>query len=676
MLIILNGTSIVRSEREWYHNQSSTKLILITEDKKYEIGDDVIILLYLFDKSNAVHASEKPIVILNENDDNERKSDDSNTNINIEEKEKGIYEIKFKISSNDVEFKNNDNSEYIDVNAKAIYGKDSENDLTYNIAEEWTNIDVKTNIEKTISLSIEFDDIKDIFPSPGDSIEFTITVEEYGKLANKENLKAMTKVYQRVYNGNIITTPITNIQNPSIGKYTGKYTIDTQLNESIYFNIFAYIDENNNNVDDNEDIREEIWGYVYFYRIWYHELRISDTSALFEICVSDIEGKAISNLDVNLTGSTPQRVTEYNNTGSSSYTIYNEIYSKTKKTNNIGKTIFELNFENTSYIRIEGIVGPNSKKQKFIKIISMGEQETPGKFGFDIIEKNKEDRYNSGSNVNIRYNTYYNGTQLNRDNDPVYWYAYTEHKFIETDIADIKFGGELSIDFIAPDDSCTIDFIKNEGEKKEYDGATTEDKKRYSSTEDSININKKRVKDSRIYLNVSDFEIGKPTKVEVLSQITPESLWITWALGEYDSEGYYNMRNLWNTWQVLNGPYYYYFQPNNNNELYQVELVVPEFMPKNLPYTIYVIVYDENSSSYRNYQTVNIGKTRNTSNDNDNKIFELGIFQSILIGILVFIIYIAVITIEKAIKSKNKQNYKQFPIPQKKFQQSPPKQFQ
>ena len=687
LLLFINVTTLAIADSDWYHDDSSTKLILFPDDKTYKIGDEVTIMLYMFDKAIPVDASEEPIITLFSYEGYNRISNEPNDMITVEKKDTGVYKISFKIFTSDIEYDEFDGSEeYVSIRVKAegIYGKDSENDFTYNIANDDVYIDVLLS-DEGISIEIEFDDMSDRYSSPGDTVEFTITIKDDGLLTDDLNLEVEYKTYEyfEYYEDYEDWKIIFDIQNPSPGINKGKFIINANLEKPTNYQIRAFIDENDNGECDNDydsetekyiyEKRDNLYFYVYFYSIWFHELNIISTNANFEICVADIDGKAVSGIDVNLTAKAEQFV--YDPVWNYTHTDYVEIYSDTKSTDILGEANFEFNYDVTDSFKITGTVGTSKKYQEFEKYIYLDDEreseteEKPSEYGFDVTENIKNDYYLKGSNVNRNYKTYLEGEILSSDDPPVYWYAFTEYDFVKADTAEIENNGQINIDFTAPNDICYIDFVGEVGEKIEgyEDNETTIDGKEYDEARDQIYIDKDELSNSKIDLKVTNLKIGGRTKVKAKTELNTENIEyivLLWTMGEYDDSGNNLLETEWSKWDHLSGPPTYFYLSKEGNE-FVGEFVIPEFMPNDVKYTVFAYVGDEYDNNYENHVTLKKGQSKSTEGYEDEGFFQMIMSPTIIIGVIITFVIIGVVAIKKKKKSKAGQfpgNYPQQPF--------------
>jgi hypothetical protein len=547
-------------------SDDSMKVLLFLEgpeyDHGYEVGDNVAVEVRIFDKGQPKDADTSPTVTLNQYASNERE-------ITVEKVGTGMYSGSFTIMESD--------GDYINVFAEATLGKENETDFSYDEDEGfgWLWIAREENLE----VEFEFSDnpLSDIVALPGDTVHMTITVKNNGIRINPDSFSLTADEEEIEYT------------NPNIGVFKASYMVSLTITESTSIDIRAEAEYNDDHAYDGGDI------VVNFYSVWYHRVSITDSHAQFELCIADISGKAIEGADIDF-----------------DYHTDDEENSRSGITDSEGKSFFTIRHDSVSSIWVEGTVVFSGKTQNFDGHIDLSDEEPgsdieePSPYAdFQVIYQQNAGEIGMGETVTLEYIAYEEAIPL--PDQLIYYYIYTDEEFISSGSTITDSNAKFTITFITPEYMGAVELEFESPFDKEYswEHADTDDELVYREDDDYMFIssypsieNYFGDPDESIVIETSPLKIGGKTTVTA-SMPDSESYYafVLVLVGEYTLEDVVqNTRLVWEPWESI-FPVPYNLVAVKDDEFIQ-EVILPEFLPNDETYTMFVFFLDPDESGF------------------------------------------------------------------------------
>lgn len=542
------------------NHAGTLRVIVVCEDKTYKIGDSVTTTVHVLSGGEHIEPDSAPTVWLNKGENNERT-------ISVSKISTGVYRGTFTIMSTDVVSEYG----YISIEARATYNGQSESD--------YISIYV-------YGLSV-FVDISNSAPKPGDTVSITVTVRE-------DNTNVDADLDLEIYSEYTGSTETLTHTREDTGVYKANYYIISSLTEGTYFSITA-------KATYGDRFGE---GYVMFciafYDIWYHKLSVTETSASFELWVSDMEGNAVSEASIK-------------------FTHDSQLYPG--MTDNSGKASFTITYSSTDYVSIDGTVTKDGKTQPFEGYIEHQEGE-PDSYGFDVVSEMEgmksftsvENFCKAGSTASLEFTAYNDGTPLT--SQIIYYYITTSSILIESGQRTTDSNGEFNLHFTIPGNAEGMIHISFETKIMGYYGYEYETDSEYIPIFGGIDI------------NVDALRLGGKTRITATSGDSGFGLVMCVPL---DVEG---QEPSWSRWTGIGGWGSFIFF-NVVNEEFSGDILLPEFMP-NTRYLILVVDYGMMgySGMRMNYVLLNPGE----STYSQGGLFGGGVMGIIWISIILFIV--------------------------------------
>ncbi len=513
-------------------HQDSLNVIMTCEnqDKVFSSGDSAKVTVHVFDKGSYVDADNKPTLSVNQYSSGE--IDTQERELGTEKTSTGKYESTLTIMDSDIE-----NYEYLELELKDTektssgsrardygyyyshyddeyavgYGRDSKTDDTYNFvySDEVNDIILNLKRKEKMEVAIEIDDCPDYPFNPGDTIDITIKVSEDGDNIAPGDFKLIlghddTDGYE---------TEELPYNNPSDGVYKASYTIPSRLTKCTSYSITAKAELTDDNNDETWDDTAHLSFELNFFDIWYHKISRDETETKFDIWVSDMDGKAVSNAGVYLFYEI-YKTYDYEDSDHDGFSDNFEIHCKTdpndhssypenidlddsdnddicdkeeefygsdpkdrysnpdwpeyirnsevKTTDNLGKAIFLIETTEDD-IGIDGYVKKGELNQTFHgRISSETEEEEPTEpepsgSGFEVLSSDNINFISLGSTtVSKQFIAFLEGEKL--ESADVYYYLYTAEKILTYGDVTTSTDGKFSISFTPPSKECAIHF--------------------------------------------------------------------------------------------------------------------------------------------------------------------------------------------------------------------------
>lgn len=564
-------------------DDDSMKVLLFAgnpdDDYTYEVGDTVPLEVRVFDKGQPTDADTSPAVTLNRYDSNERK-------ISVQRIGTGAYSGSFTIMNSDVD-------EYISVRAEATLGKENETDYLYDDDSDYDNIHMSGEWGLDVELKFDNTHSSGITASPGDVIDMTITVKYDGVNVNPDNFDLTADNEPFAYT------------NPSKGVFKASYKVSSTVLESTSIYIDAEAEYDGEIDKDGGDIDVNIFS------IWYHSVSITDSYAQFELCVSDMEGKAISGAEIDI-----DYEINYNSEDSG---------SKSGVTDSSGKASFSILHDSASNIWIEGSAESSGRSQKFYGNIDLGEDESSSEikepsplYNFEVIYQENAGEIKTGETVTLEYIAYSEANTL--PNQPIYYYIHSDEEFINSGSITTDSKGKFWITFKTPETSTSICLAFESPFDKEntWEHCDCDDGLVYREDYDYVFVYDESSmgsvwgeRDSSITIKTSTLKIGGKTRItatmpdskdcESIAIVIP----IKYTLETLDVSTF--IESKWNSWT---GPSNYFLIYEGDK--FTCEVLLPEFLPKDETYTVMVFFQNPNESPsgyHWNYAHVRPGES-------------------------------------------------------------------
>ncbi|UCG70806.1 MAG: hypothetical protein JSV09_07365 [Thermoplasmata archaeon] len=613
-------------------SDDSIKVLLLVgnpgDEGIYDVGESIPIEVRVFDSGQPIDADSPPTVTLNPNEPYKRE-------ISVLKTSSGIYSGSFTIREDDAD-------EYLSIRAQATLGKENEEDTSYDDDTDSNSITISG--EWGLDLDFKFDKTgtSHMVASPGDTIDMTITVRYDGLKVNPDYFDLTAGEKSISYT------------NPNIGVIKASYKIESTITESKSIYINADCDHNGESYRTGGDIQVDLC------HVWYHKVSITDSIVQFELALSDMEGKAISDARIDFNY-------EIDNTD-----IQEDSPFKSGITDSQGKAEFTISHDSAYFIWIEGSAEFLGKIQNFEWFIEIS-QEVPSSdnmepspsYDFQVIYQENSGVIENSEEVTLEYIAYSKGNPL--PNQQIYYYIYTESEFIKSGFTTTDSQGKFTVIFRTPDVSKVIDLMFESAFEKEYywehvdcdDGLVYRDYHGYIWISDggSMEINWGDP-DTSISIETSSLTIGGETTITAKIQDSDDC--IPWAFivpGVYSSENILDSSADEPEWTSCMSSTYNLLIPKNGK--FSLDIILPDFLPKDETYTVLVIYidYDDTDSPYHwNYIHLNPGESTGSKEEEQNILLKSPLnIGGIGISWLAIIVIIALILVVVVVGARRKR---------------------
>ena len=578
-------------------SDDSMKVLLLIgnpgDDLVYEVGDSVPIEVHVFDSGQPIDADSPPTVTLNRNEPNERE-------ISVLKTGSGIYSGSFTIREDDAD-------EYFSIRARATLGKENEEDTSYD--EDTYSTSIQLSGDWGLNLDLEFDKtgISNIMASPGDTIDMTITIKYNGVKVDPDyfDLTAGDKSV--------------SYSNPNVGVFQASYTVASTITESKSIYVSADCDYEDESCGTGGKIQVDL-----FY-IWYHKVSITDSIVQFELALSDMEGKAISGARIDFNY-------ELDNTD-----IQEDSPFKSGITDSQGAAQFTISHDSASYIYVEGSAEFLGEIQNFEGLIEITDPEPASdnkepspSYDFQVIYQENSGIIENSEEVTLEYIAYSQGNPL--PNQPIYYYIHTDSEFIKSGSTTTDSQAKFTVTFRTPDISKSMVLIFESAFEKEYywEHVDSDDGLVYKVYQDYVGISDGGSMgiqwgdpDKSISIETSSLTIGGETTVT--ANIPDSEDCIAWAFivpGIYSSENIFDSSASEPEWTQWTSSYYNILTLRDGKR--SVDIILPEFLPKDETYTVIVMYLDPtdmDSPYHWNYVHLNPGESTGGKEEEQNILF-------------------------------------------------------
>ncbi len=623
-------------------NDSMKVLVTIDREEDYFGGDTGKVTVHVFDKGEYIEPDEIPDCKIKGG----YYPDTVERNITLEKKSAGIYEGDFKIYSSDADELNR-----MVISADASYGKSDEDDTEYNLDEDSQSIDISSKEDEDEEVSVS---IIDAPPSlfPGDTITLRIEVKKGDVLTDADELDINYELEYEEGDPDENELPYDKVSN---GIYEAVLIVPKGIKESCQIDITAEATIDEDFDFDFESVK------IDFFSVWYKKGSLGETVCTFDVYVSDAEGKALTNADINLNWDEWRRSSE------------NEA---TKLTDGSGKASFEITYEeDTDDLEITGKIMKDGKTQFFSGVIELkedgeeeGEWAEPDYYGMDVVFRNKQ--LSGESPYTLECRAFLEGQRISKKE--VYYYIYDDLNVIAHGAATTDIDGEFSIKF-SYSPKGLFDTIRTyfETADGDYDGWSWDERKNsldgkeYASETDYVRFEIDEVPDvdfddTSIKITVNELKRGGLTEVTVTGIPADMLAHVSWIPSSVD-----NIKDIdewektfeWNQWA---GEGLMAQGTSVSNGKLTCELMIPEFMPSG-KYTIFAGYIDEsdiddpNFSLEEAYHINNVilepGESGTSTGTSVGSLFSSGGFVWLSVGIFI-IILVAIIVIILMVRRK------------------------
>ncbi|MCK5561041.1 MAG: hypothetical protein KAJ51_10625, partial [Thermoplasmata archaeon] len=304
--------------------------------RAYTVGSQVKITVYCFDKGVAIKPDTLNVT-----------SDTSVGDIAMTEVTTGKYTATYTLTQADID------GETVNIYADVKFQGDNDTAiLTFETADDtggnWeVNVDYFTPDDRNAGF--------------GDTVNLKVTVTKDGAKADPANIYASVQEEGYYWDRRGTRSRYTELTPTKIatGEYKLSYLIPGTENESTAFEFEVDISDTTYSEYDyfSHDID--------FYRVWYHQISLTGTSAEYDLYATDLDNtvKPNANIVVNWTYYT----LEYSEKGG----------ELNKQTDANGKANFKFNYPDIgeNYIEVEGKVTANGKTQYFDQYLSISETD-------------------------------------------------------------------------------------------------------------------------------------------------------------------------------------------------------------------------------------------------------------------------------------------------------------
>jgi len=556
------------------------------------------------------------------------------------------------------------------ITANAQYGSNSSSASLYlRILEKTTAMpkDVVLTPSSSAALSL---------PRPGDSLTYYIKTYEEGSLADDYSLTVLSQ-----QDGGTEQTMVYSKMDTGIYKTT--FTVP-QVNRSTNIKITASVTlygwaRLSSSVDISVD----------FAQVWFHRQSITDTGATFDICVSDIWGKALGGTAVYLNYSykpTDSYYQQYKNAGKA-------------VTDAGGKATYTINYSKVDHtVSLSGTAVPGVNVQDFSgDIIVTPRSSTPGPvqprdpspFTFDVVYQGDTDAtLVPHKSIMPIFRAYYGTYWPYKPSAPlvnatIYYYAYTYNQVVAYGTLVTDTTGNITMNLDVPDiddesDELTVEFAcaVTTGAMSWHTETLTISK---GSLQDYME-HPEKLKDNNLRISVDKLNVGGKSKVtaDFSGATSGTQAFAAWAPGEVDIADLMDWSDTQPEWQQLNGGN----RPSmaKADKTFTTNIYIPEFLPKDT-YTIFVgcIVYEKMdiNNPYKavhiNYLHIKAGQSATTGGGG---ILNLGVVAGIDVAILlllliIIVVIIAVIVVAIIRRPKRPVMYQQQVVPAQAYQPPP-----
>ena len=287
-----------------------------------------------------------------------------------------------------------------------------------------------------LHVNMYIDDDEDQLPSPGDPVDFTVTVSHGDRFVDPD--PGTLRVW--VAKGDHANTEDLTVVRRSAGVYDGTYVLPSDIQQDMFFSL--RVEANYTGDIDTESMNWDADMYLRRYTTWVQHVEADGTKANVEIHVVDHEGAPVANAPIALYVSYRNADGEYVDTS----------VNLTTGPNGMAPLQFQIE-DVDPHFRGPFVIG-NITVNGYVQRLAfwvpnpdyVGRAERRSS-GFRVNLQNDQP-IPAGTNVSLRFNATYNGTPL--ADMEVDSYLYWDHSVLFHGTMTTDDGGEFVIDIDTP----------------------------------------------------------------------------------------------------------------------------------------------------------------------------------------------------------------------------------
>jgi PGF-CTERM protein len=240
-------------------------------DGEYDVGDDVIVTVHVF-REGEYHTPDDVILWLSSND----------REIGLTEEAEGRFKGVVTIASDDLD-------SYGDLNLEA-----EASDGSFPFTDSATDWDyIETLAGAGFDVAIRLVDAIDIYPIPGQEVEFRVHVTHLGNPVDPD-----TETLEVGYEDPAGTEHMLTTTRVGTGLFEGTLTVPANLKESSAYYMWATAEYTHDSITLEEEAGQEL--YVQFYHVWAHITDVTPSESAVAVYVIGLDGLAIADAQVVL----------------------------------------------------------------------------------------------------------------------------------------------------------------------------------------------------------------------------------------------------------------------------------------------------------------------------------------------------------------------------------------
>lgn len=553
-------------------DDDSLKVVVLVEDKVYNVGTSGKVTVHVFDRGAHVDADEAPEVSIGIYP-HQRK-------ISVSRTSTGVYQGTFTLENQDLAWA------YAYISATATLGRSDDSDTTYNADSASAIIPTSTTSGGGFDVRCYLKSISDSVPRGGTRVVVAAEVTENGSLVAPDDFKLSVSYDTE---GSYPMIEDLEFLNPSRGVYESEpYTIP----DLSYCTDFEFEASASHGGDDD---RSSVSISYDLFTVVYHSVSRGERESTFDLYVADQNGSPVRGAAIEIMYYAEGKGGNFINAG---------------PTDDGGKARVTLSYSSGTWkIYIGGRINAGARRQLFEgEILLSTTTGTPQPSGdeFEAVYAGSPAGYKSRQSI-MRDYVVFNDSRPWSDKE-VYCYIISgtmdpgslrptqtavEGRALTTDAS-----GKLRLTATAPsekncyfhvDFESATDVHTKPGEW--YSDHDSLDGKYYS--EDSDDFTTGSAFEGNLEVMAETLNIGSPTKITATARSgDPPVATVRWSVGEIsDPSASDHSAN----WQVWSQPTTYFTKSGNT---YSGSIVIPSFMPRDQSYSVGVMVEGKNGYAF------------------------------------------------------------------------------
>jgi predicted Zn finger-like uncharacterized protein len=548
-------------------DNDSMKVIVLVEQRDYSVGTGVNLTVLVFDKGIAVDPDTTPDVTI---------LSTAPRGVAVFKYATGLFRGNFTIQAGDVA------ANFVAIEAKATFGKSSDNDTIYNFDSNIATIHLSAASAGGASVSIEVVQVTDSVPRPGAKLTVNSAVTAGGSPV-RPSAFGFTVDYSDPdgvhHSEQFDSTTV------AIGKYDGIYSLPSVAYD-LQLTLTASATYLNTTVSASTALT--------FNQLWvvYHAISKTASGATFYLYAGDPSGQPAAGATFDFS---------YFPDGNPS--LGKKAPAGTADAG--GKARFALDFDaGARVIDISGWANASGRSQHFTGALDLSglapELKSSG-IGFEMVFAGQDRLYTPGRSMDREYEAFNNSQPLKNQDIYTYIVAYpvtpgdplamTSSALVQSRPYTTDPAGRMTINFTPPSwDSMIFIYFKtatgiHPKPSGHFFNHDSNDGQLYSLTSDLIRVSQ-RYSGSRVQVQASLYKSGAPTQVNAaLSGADALTAFVTWTPGTFDPafpQG--SPSSDWQVWSAI-GSYM-----NGSAGGFSGNIIMPKFMPTDLRYSAVVFV--------------------------------------------------------------------------------------